>query len=519
MPRLVQALSLSENPFEHYVAETEPNIAEYAVKPPYFEAIDARAKNTSSYVLFGDRGAGKSATRLTVFKELWGRKAAGERVPLVVNMTDFSVVLQGNKLHGLSESALVKEVAFVVIESLLAWLSSLEESDRAVFLGAMTDGESSLCYQLLRDYYVDRPEAKRSRSAREAMQLLNQAFIARNRLWIERRWDEITGMFGGIIDGLSKKYLDVSGVANEAARVMAKKQEEGFDSILLLHKLVDLAAIFDFLGVVVLIDKVDETEATSNSANQTAKLIHPLLSHVQLMEIKGFSWIFFLWSRVKGVFESAEYPVRLDKIGHATVSWDDDFFVLMLDKRVRFFSDGRHDFSGLFSEDVNVGKLRNELVRIAMRSPRELIRLMDVIIREHDISNAQKAEVVLLHPGSIENGLNKYVTDVVSTVYGERLLAQIFRLNKSVFTNKEVQLTFRVGAQSARTRIQSWENAGIIKLTGTRAAEGAQGGKPANEYTIVDARVERVMRQQLVAYAGAIEEEPEFALEQEAGFE
>jgi hypothetical protein len=70
MPNLVQALLLKENPFEHYVAETEPNIAEYAVKPPYFEAIDARAKNNSSYVLFGDRGAGKSATRLTVFNEL-----------------------------------------------------------------------------------------------------------------------------------------------------------------------------------------------------------------------------------------------------------------------------------------------------------------------------------------------------------------------------------------------------------------------------------------------------------------
>ena len=77
---------------------------------------------------------------------------------------------------------------------------------------------------------------------------------------------------------------------------MAKKQEDGFDSILLLQRLGDLAGIFDFSGVAVLIDKVDETEATSNSADQTAALIHPLLSRVQLMEIKDFCWIFFLWS-------------------------------------------------------------------------------------------------------------------------------------------------------------------------------------------------------------------------------
>jgi hypothetical protein len=135
-----------------------------------------------------------------------------------------------------------------------------------------------------------------------------------------------------------------------------------------------------------------------------------------------------------------------------------------------------------------------------MRSPRELIRLMDVIIREHDIEHAGLDAHVLLSSTSIDGGLDKYVTDVITTMYGERLLGQIFRLNRTVFTNKDVQLTFRVGAQSARTRIQSWENAGIIKLTGTRAAEGALGGKPANEYTIVDTRIERVMKRQLVTY-------------------
>jgi hypothetical protein len=135
---------------------------------------------------------------------------------------------------------------------------------------------------------------------------------------------------------------------------------------------------------------------------------------------------------------------------------------------------------------------------------------MDVIIREHDISHAE----ALLDDTSIEQGLDKYASDVVSTIYGERLLAQIFRLKKVTFTNKDVQLTFRVGPQSARTRIQSWENAGIIKFTGTRAAEGAQGGKPANEYTITDARVERVMRRELVSYTDDVVEEPEY--EQEA---
>jgi hypothetical protein len=180
---------------------------------------------------------------------------------------------------------------------------------------------------------------------------------------------------------------------------------------------------------------------------------------------------------------------------------------------VQFYSSGQHGFAGLFSPGVPIDNVKGEVLRVSMRSPRELIRLMDVIVREHDILHGDNHNTVLIDQASVEMGLDKYVTDVVSTVYGERLLAQIFRLKKATFTNKDVQLTFRVGAQSARTRIQSWENAGIIKLSGTRAAEGTLGGKPANEYSIVDARVDRVMRRELVAYAESVIEEPEFALE------
>jgi hypothetical protein len=502
MPRLVETLGLKGNPFEHYVAETEPDIAEYAVKPPYFEAIDARALTTSSYVLFGDRGSGKSATRLTIFKQLWGKKANDQRVPLVVNFTDFTSVLHGKEFVHHSEGTLVKEVAFVVIESLLAWLSALEEDEREVYLEGLNDDENALSYQMLRDYYLSRPEAKRDRSVREAMLLFNQAFLAKSRLWVERRWDPISRLIGTITDALSRRYVDThADVGGAVTKALARAQGDDFDSILLLRRLVDLARIFAFSGIVVLIDKVDETDATSNSADRSAALIHPLLARVQLLEIEGLSWIFFLWHKVKSFFEDTKYHVRLDKIGHALVSWDDEFFALMLNKRADFFSDSRLDFSGLFAPEVDMERVYTDLVTISMRSPRELIRLMDVIIREHDIRHAPSTETRLLDPESIDAGLDKYVTDVITTAYGERLLAQIFRLNRTVFTNKDVQNTFRVGAQSARTRIQSWENAGIIKLTGTRAAEGTQGGKPANEYTIVDTRIERIMTHRLVSYA------------------
>ena len=505
MPRLVDSLALKGNPFEHYVAETEPDIADYAVKPPYFQAIDARAANTSSFILFGDRGAGKSATRLTVFKELWKNKADGKKAPFAINFTDFSATLSGKQITDATEKTIIKEVGFMVIESLLTWLSSFEKEERQIYLGAMNDEEKKLCYLLLRDYYLDRPDSKRAKSVREAMILFNQAFLAKNKLWIERRWEPIANLIGTITDAIAHQYIESKeNIAPDITAVISKDKESDFDSILLLRRLVDLIEIFDFSGVVILVDKVDETDATNNSVERTAELIYPLLARIQLMEVEKLSFIFFLWSSVKSCFEGEQYPVRLDKLGHATVSWEDKFFAIMLDKRMQFYSGGKLKFSDLFVEKTNLEEITNTLMNVCMRSPREMIRLMDVIIREHDVAHSESDGTVLLDVASVQPGIDTYVKDRISSIYGERLLAQIFRINKTLFTNKEVQNTFKVGDQSARRKIQSWESARIIKLTGTRAAEGNLGGKPANEYTIIDARIERVMDRQLISYTDEV---------------
>ena len=42
--------------------------------------------------------------------------------------------------------------------------------------------------------------------------------------------------------------------------------------------------------------------------------------------------------------------------------------------------------------------------------------------------HAEKPGVVLLDLSSVELGIDKYVKDVILTVYGEKLLAQMFRL-------------------------------------------------------------------------------------------
>lgn len=506
MPTIVSALSLKSNPFEHYTAETEPNIADYAVKPPYLSTISQRAATTTSFILFGDRGAGKSATRITLFQELWGKKAgqkSGESVPLAVNYIDFTTAVAKFKKGTFGESDFIHEASYLVVETILSWLSSLTDEEREIYTEGLDKDERSLVIALLKSFYLSRSDLERRVSERNALTLLNQAWTTKSAFWIGKRWDKVAAIGGMIVDLFTKKYVTDSADVSDKVEKLINSFSGGagnYSGRLVLEKLVDFVKMFGFSGIVILIDKVDETEVTNNSAEATTKLMHPLLSHIQLLEVDGFAWHMFLWSQVKPYLESDQYRVRLDKIAYSTITWDSAFFMRMLDERILFFSEGRLKFSDLFTNDSNVPQIVNDLIGTSMRSPRELIRLMDTIITEHDIAHADSGETVLINNQSVEDGQDKYVKDRIDSVYNEKTLGQIYRLQSLKFTNKDVQTRFRVNPQSARNKIKLWEDAGIVKHTGTRAAEGEQGGKPSYEYSVVDARVERVIRKGLVAY-------------------
>jgi len=186
MRTLVSTLQLSGNPFEHYTAETEPNIADYAIRPPYLQAIFDRARGLSSFILFGDRGAGKSATRITVYNEIWkllGDKETDSRSPFVLNLTDYSRLQEVFRKYRLTERDIVNVVAFNVVEQVLAWLASLEDGDREVFIDGLDNDERTLAMALLKGFYLSVPEMDRNISTRQALQLLKSAWTTKSAVW------------------------------------------------------------------------------------------------------------------------------------------------------------------------------------------------------------------------------------------------------------------------------------------------------------------------------------------------
>lgn len=142
MASFIDTYGFQRDPFEFYVAENEPDIDEYAVRPPYFVDAEGRARRTSTFILFGSRGSGKSATRLTVFKEIWKKINAGQKAPLPVTLTDFSPILNGRAISSVSSGDYIRHVAFLVVEALLLWLSNQSEEDIGVYLDGMDTSTS-----------------------------------------------------------------------------------------------------------------------------------------------------------------------------------------------------------------------------------------------------------------------------------------------------------------------------------------------------------------------------------------
>ncbi|RIA22683.1 hypothetical protein DFO61_3373 [Ectopseudomonas oleovorans] len=493
---IARDLGLKDNPFEHYNAEKEPHIVSYAVRPPYLETISQRARGLSSFILFGDRGAGKSATRLTVFKEEWA--AAGEESvagrPFVVNLTDYTQVLDVFKRGELRDKDLCVLAAFYVIEQMFAWLSSLEDEERAEYLGRLDEHDEVLIIALLQGLYLNVPEMDRDTSTSEAFKLLGSAWTTKSKVWAKQRWGALSGIFADVLNLFAKKYVDKGvDVAGSTERILASLVGDSANAPrAILSKLVELSRMFGFSGVCVLVDKLDETDETDNSVDATARLIYPLLANIQLLEVDGFSWVFFVWGGVEEPF-SNRLKIRLDKIANARIRWEPEQLFKMLDRRLEYYSDGVVDFSGVFGGEVRSEEVFERFRLLSLNSPRELIRLMDTLFREHDARGTDAPNKI--DAFSVELAQDKYAMDSIRSWYKKDVLNQLYRLGKVSFTNKDVQGAFRIGSQGARTKVLKWVDIGLVRQNGTVALEGL--GKPSYLYEVSDPRVARVIERRL----------------------
>jgi hypothetical protein len=443
----------------------------------------------------------RSRSHLRNQEEAWALSCSEAKGPLTVTLDDFSRIL-GDDIERVDLGKFVAEIGYLVIEVLLVWLATEPEEHRKLLLGTLTDAEEATLVSLVQRFYLSRPEFVRQSSVREPLKLLQQAWHARARLWFGSRWDTVSTLVATIAQTIGNKIAGTDANIEHGLSALLKAEPTQWSNAdfarAILCRFVDVSRVFGFSGVTVLVDKVDETVHTNNSSTATAKLLYPLLVNTQILEIEGLSWLFFLWDKLRDEYAGDVYPVRLDKIPNTVISWDNRFLVDLTERRLAHFSHSKvSEFSGLCEISVPIEATFEDIVRLSMRSPRELIRVFDTIIREHDEEFALLDSPPRLQKVSIDRGLDKYSIEALRRSFQREHLQQISRLRMVTFINKDVQQAFRINDQSARNRIRAWTDAGIVSQTGTRQAEGGGAGKPSHEFSVTDFRARRLLDRNL----------------------
>lgn len=485
-------LGFKSNPFENNTAEREPDIAAYAVRPPFLDRVLKSSSAKGIFVLTGSRGSGKSATRLTVAKTVWSQA----QKPLVVPMVSFNV-FRPYSHASIPLELFANQVMFLTIENILSWLSAQSEQAAEKVLGSLKGSDRALVRKLLGSFYLSRSENARKASASDCFATLDVSVAEKSMLWVNKRWDQVATVVADFASKLSERYFEIDIGDPKAYAELVKRQEaEGFgDPVYVFGKAVELARIFGFNGIAIQIDKVDETDWTATDVVAGARLIYPLLANIQLHEVDGLTWSFFLWDKVSNHFNAhAGFPVRWDKIPNGKIAWDHDYLRELIQRRLQHFSEGRVSSLGKICEpNMNEQATVASLIALSEASPRHLITLLDVTLTEHIQHNPHAP--VLLSSASFERGMDIYARRSLDNSGHTEFADQIAKVQAVRFATRDVASRFGKGQQASRARIDAWVQAGLVRLDGSES--GPNGGRPVDYFAVEDPRVRRVIDRKL----------------------
>jgi len=486
-----EVLGFRSNPFNSNTAEREPEIAAYAVHPPYLDRTKQASLGSGAFFLEGARGSGKSATRLTVAKELF----RGRGGPLIVGLTSFNVFRPYIK-GGLSIDLYATQVAFLVVETVLSWMTSLTEDEQATVLENVKP-QQALISRFVSNFYLNRADHSRSGSAKDTFDLLETSTGTKVALWADKRWDQIAGVVARLANVFGKKYADIDiGDPGAFQKLVERQRGDGFhDPLYTLTRTVEFARAFGFTGVLVQMDKVDETDWTGADVGAASDLVIPLLSNIGLHEVDGLMWSFFVWDEVsQWMRRSHGSKIRFDKIPNGEIVWEVPYLTDLISRRMSFFSDGAvSSLSDVCVAGVDVTNVLPQLIDLTSRSPRQLISALDHILSTH-IQRTQGGPQKL-DGEAFEQGMDSFALKSLRDAGFLDEARTIAKMQLQKFVAKDVQGLIRQSAPTARGRIDAWIGSGLIKQCGTRPTGGA--GRPVDEFEVSDPRGARVLSRAL----------------------
>lgn len=456
-------LGFKANPFQYTNADEEDYLKDYFIPPPYFQSVWGDPSRPSSCVIFAPRGGGKSAQR----KMIEIRSIASNVLALQYSRFEFS------KDQSVQDITLDYHLKNINRICLIAFLMQVYEKnmDSLTFDSTERAHIRTLCEFYLADLNAD----SIINAANSIMTLYDKAkeFFKRN-LWA----------INSILDNIFKKIgLTTAKDANAKNPSIAKPSKTHLEIIISLIKSLGVDSIY------ILIDKVDETALTGNDAKASFTLIEPLIRDLELLQMKGIGFKFFLWNELYPYYKKYARP---DRVPQFELNWNSDQLSKMMKLRLTAYSSDEKEpirFYNILDPQMS-DRLKRAVTELIITfshaSPRDMIRVCQQMVTEQLRINPMVKRITIT---AATDGFNVFcqhrAKEVVSSDHIMNELQKNHRLDFTV--NFVANEKFKISTNAARTKIQTWVNTGVVKYIDDIQINGSK--RPVHHYAVVDARV------------------------------
>lgn len=460
--RLYENLGFRNHPFAKTNADEEPDLANYFVPPPYFDAVVGDSNSPSASIVLAPRGAGKSALRRMV-------EAKAEENQFLAVTYDRFEFSSGFKLEDVSLSYHMRNIITRTFISFLSYLTEYPDVARC-----LSKEEQKQVNMFINTYIGDMSGEKFQEVLKEIKSLPER---------LKDYWSHNIKLIEPVVN-IILKHLSMDKVDLKTLKSEEKVFSETYKYQLGL--LSNLVRKLGFKSIYILIDRVDESSLTGNDPEASYRLVQPIIKDLDLLGFEGFGFKFFLWDKVTPYLRKDARP---DRVNQYEMNWTRATLKKLLTRRLQSYSNNKLSTLTQLAVTVEGVDFDDIFAVLANGSPRTLIRYCEKVLaiqaeRDSDTNKIQFA--------AIDRATVVFAESLCKEVYENSVVKAFQKIGKEVFTiNFIANEVFKISNQAARNKITQWSNQGAIKQIGTVALTGVR--KPVNHYCVVDPSLVRLI--------------------------
>lgn len=459
---LYESLGFAKHPFSKTNADEEPDLSNYFVPPPYFDAVVGDASSPSACVVLAPRGAGKTALRRMVESH----SLDSQFLAVTYDRFEFSA---GEKVEDVTLQYHLRNIITRILLSFLSYLSECPDVSRN-----LTKNERKQL-SLFVSSYLGNLTGDRLQELMKELKSLPERF--------KEFWSKNVGFMESVINFILKSYdlekIDLPDGKHEEKRLTSTYKYQ-------LEQLLILVKKLRFKSIYILVDRIDETEQTGNNPEASYRLIQPIIKDLELLGLDGYGFKFFLWDKIEPYYRGDARP---DRVSQYKLGWTRNGLKSVLEKRLKAYSNGKTSSLNNLMTKATAIDIDDAVCIIANSSPRNMIRFCETILA---IQAERDPDSTSIDFTSVDQASIVFSETLCGELYGDEVIKYMQKVGRELFTiNFVANDVLKVTVQAARNKIQAWTNTGIIKQVGTIVVPSAK--KPVNFYCVIDPTAVRLI--------------------------